>query len=99
LLEQKSTPTNGWRIFQAKVPQLLPAGKLARQPRSSFLQYNRFVVQQSWCESAEMMEKQGKEPEFYTGEPVEPCDLWFRDEFIDLVWETLRRRHVLIASP
>lgn len=45
------------------------------------------------------MEKQRKEPEFYTGEPVEPCDLWFRDEFIDLVWETLRRRHVLIAAP
>lgn len=39
-----------------------------------------------------------KESEFYTGEPVEPCDLWFRDEFIDLIWETLQRRHVLIAA-
>lgn len=46
-----------------------------------------------------MPENQEKEPEFYTGEPVEPCDLWFREDFIDLVWETLRRRHVLIAAP
>lgn len=40
-----------------------------------------------------------KEPLFYTGEPVEPCDLMFRDDFIDIVWESLRQRHVLIAAP
>jgi hypothetical protein len=32
-----------------------------------------------------------KRVEFYTGEPVEPSDLWFRDPFIDQVWETLLR--------
>ena len=37
-------------------------------------------------------------PEFYTGEPVEPDDLWFRDDFIDLVWEKLRRQHVLVTT-
>lgn len=40
-----------------------------------------------------------KRAEFYTGEPVEPSDLWFRDPFIDQVWETLRRQHVLISAP
>ena len=38
-------------------------------------------------------------PEFYTGEPVEPDDLWFRDDFIDLVWEKLRHQHVLVSAP
>lgn len=37
--------------------------------------------------------------EFYTGEPVEPSDLWFRDQFIDQIWEKLRRQHVLISAP
>lgn len=32
--------------------------------------------------------------EFYTGEPVEPSDLWFRDQFIDQIWEKLRRQHI-----
>ncbi len=40
-----------------------------------------------------------KRVEFYTGEPVEPSDLWFRDPFIDQVWETLLRQHVLISAP
>lgn len=40
-----------------------------------------------------------KRVEFYTGEPVEPSDLWFRDPYIDQVWETLRRQHVLISAP
>ncbi len=40
-----------------------------------------------------------KRAEFYTGEPVEPTDLWFRDHFIDQVWEKLRRQHVLISAP
>jgi len=38
-------------------------------------------------------------PEFYTGEPVEAADLWFRDAFIDIVWDKLRRQHVLISAP
>ena len=38
-------------------------------------------------------------PEFYTGEPVEAGDLWFRDDFVDLVWDKLRRQHVLISAP
>ena len=37
--------------------------------------------------------------EFYTGEPVEPSDLWFRDQFIDQIWEKLGRQHVLISAP
>lgn len=40
-----------------------------------------------------------KRVEFYTGEPVEPSDLWFRDPYIDQVWETLQRQHVLISAP
>jgi hypothetical protein len=40
-----------------------------------------------------------KRAEFYTGEPVEPLDLWFRDPFIDQIWEKLRRQHVLISAP
>ena len=40
-----------------------------------------------------------KRAEFYTGEPVEPSDLWFRDVFIDQIWEKLRRQHVLISAP
>lgn len=38
-------------------------------------------------------------PEFYTGEPVEATDLWFRDDFIQQVWDKLRRQHVLISAP
>lgn len=40
-----------------------------------------------------------KRVQFYTGEPVEPSDLWFRDPYIDQVWETLQRQHVLISAP
>jgi hypothetical protein len=40
-----------------------------------------------------------KRVEFCTGEPVEPSDLWFRDPYIDQLWETLRRQHVLISAP
>jgi hypothetical protein len=38
-------------------------------------------------------------PEFYTGTPVEPQDLWFRDEFIAALWELLTRNHVLLTAP
>ncbi|WP_347989718.1 hypothetical protein [Methylomonas sp. AM2-LC] len=37
--------------------------------------------------------------DFYTGSPLEPEDLWFRDDFIDLLWETLRTEHVLLTAP
>ena len=40
-----------------------------------------------------------KRAEFYTGEPVEPSDLWFRDAFIDQIREKLKRQHVLISAP
>jgi hypothetical protein len=40
-----------------------------------------------------------KKPCFKIGEPIDPDDLWFRDEFIDLIWETIRNRHVLITAP
>ncbi len=37
--------------------------------------------------------------DFYTGSPMEPEDLWFRDEFIDRLWEILRGEHVLLSAP
>jgi hypothetical protein len=39
------------------------------------------------------------QPEFYNGEPVEPRDLWFRDDFIATLWETLASKHVLLTGP
>lgn len=38
-------------------------------------------------------------PEFYTGEPVEPRDLWYREAFIEQLWATLQKRHVLLSAP
>ena len=37
--------------------------------------------------------------DFYTGSPLDPEDLWFRDEFIELLWEVLRTEHVLLTAP
>lgn len=37
--------------------------------------------------------------DFYTGSPLDPEDLWFRDDFIDLIWEILRTEHVLLTAP
>ena len=37
--------------------------------------------------------------DFYTGSPLDPDDLWFRDEFIESLWETLRTEHVLLTAP
>jgi hypothetical protein len=37
--------------------------------------------------------------DFYTGSPVDPNELWFRDEFIDRLWEVLRGEHVVLAAP
>lgn len=38
-------------------------------------------------------------PDFYTGSPLDPEDLWFRDDFIHLLWEILRTEHVLLTAP
>ena len=37
--------------------------------------------------------------EFYLGSPMEPEDLWFRDEFIDQLWETVSGEHVVLSAP
>ena len=37
--------------------------------------------------------------DFYTGSPVDPDELWFRDEFIDRLWEVLRGEHVVLSAP
>ena len=37
--------------------------------------------------------------DFYTGSPLDPEDLWFREDFIDLLWEILRTEHVLLTAP
>lgn len=37
--------------------------------------------------------------DFYTGSPLDPDDLWFRDDFIHWMWELLRSEHVLLTAP
>ena len=37
-------------------------------------------------------------PEFYTGAPVDPVDLRFREEFLTELWETLRTRHLVLTA-
>lgn len=37
--------------------------------------------------------------DFYTGSSLAPEDLWFREEFIELLWEILRTEHVLLTAP
>ena len=37
--------------------------------------------------------------DFYTGAPVAPADLLFRQPFIDQIWEKLRTEHVLVTAP
>ncbi|MDY0169854.1 MAG: hypothetical protein RBS80_25140 [Thermoguttaceae bacterium] len=37
--------------------------------------------------------------EFYTGSPIHPDELWFRDAFIKGLWATLQTEHVLITAP
>jgi uncharacterized protein len=37
--------------------------------------------------------------DFYIGSPLDPEDLLFRQDFIDLLWETLRTEHVLLTAP
>ncbi|MHB9139472.1 MAG: hypothetical protein ACYC4Q_08720 [Victivallaceae bacterium] len=38
-------------------------------------------------------------PDFYTGAPLEPSDLWYRDDFISDLWETLETQHGLLTAP
>ncbi len=38
-------------------------------------------------------------PDFYTGAPLDPADLCFRDEIIADLWEYLRVQHLLISAP
>ena len=38
-------------------------------------------------------------PDFYTGAPIDPADLRFRDAFLSELWETLRSKHVLLTAP
>ena len=38
-------------------------------------------------------------PDFYTGAPLEPSDLWYRDEFIAELWEILKNQHALLTAP
>ena len=37
--------------------------------------------------------------DFYTGSPLDPDDLSFRDEFIEQLWEILKSEHVLLTAP
>ena len=38
-------------------------------------------------------------PEFYTGAPVDPIDLRFREAFLADLWRTLRTGHVVLTGP
>ncbi len=38
-------------------------------------------------------------PEFYTGAPVDPVDLRFREAFLAELWRTLRTGHVVLTGP
>ena len=40
-----------------------------------------------------------KRSDFYAGGPVEPTDLWFRETFIEQVWDRLDNHHILISAP
>ena len=40
----------------------------------------------------------GRTPEFYTGAPVDPEDLRFREEFLAELWETLRTKHLVLTA-
>lgn len=38
-------------------------------------------------------------PDFYTGAPLEPEDLWFREDFIERLWEVLATQHLVLSAP
>ena len=37
--------------------------------------------------------------DFYSGSPLDPDDLWFRDDFIDELWDLLRSENVILSAP
>ena len=41
----------------------------------------------------------GSIPEFYTGAPVDPVDLRFREAFLAKLWRTLRTKNVVLTAP
>ena len=41
----------------------------------------------------------GYKPEFYTGAPVDPVDLRFREAFVAELWRTLRTGHAVLTAP
>lgn len=41
----------------------------------------------------------GNTPEFYTGAPVDPIDLRFRDAFVAELWQVLRTGHLVLTAP
>lgn len=38
-------------------------------------------------------------PDFYTGAPIDAADLRYRDDFVHLVWDELRTKHVVLTAP
>jgi uncharacterized protein len=38
-------------------------------------------------------------PDFYTGSPIDPADLQFREEFIEELWTEINSRHLIISAP
>ena len=43
--------------------------------------------------------KTAETPEFYTGAPVDPVDLRFRNAFLAALWQSLDTSHVLLTAP
>ncbi|MFM7166262.1 MAG: hypothetical protein ACKO3T_13560 [Planctomycetaceae bacterium] len=37
--------------------------------------------------------------DFYSGSPLDPDDLWFRDDFIDQLWDILQTENVILSAP
>lgn len=58
--------------------------------------WNNYNANQFYNKS---MLKSQPPPEFYTGPPVEPDDLRFRDTFIAGLWEKLHNHHIVISAP
>ncbi|MGB0744585.1 MAG: hypothetical protein ACPGSB_08665, partial [Opitutales bacterium] len=45
------------------------------------------------------MKKEPTTPDFYAGQPIDPADLRYRDDFLDELWDTLEKQHVLLTAP
>ena len=44
-------------------------------------------------------EKAVTRPDFYRGSPVDPGDLRYRDSFLEFLWASIVRQHVLLTAP